>query len=463
MLSLPLVPRHAPVAPLNADAQLALADLLRQQRFTKRLKHHLTQAADQLTAVAEQLNERGTNYSVEYRKKCRRAEANGEEENQLDKTEYEDFQRKLQDLTRAMDNGVRAVVDDQTWVESLPDIMRQIARKAVEASQRQTQHPDDEEEDESATAYPPAPAAEELPSTLITTTREDLATDWASKTLTERYSQNNTYVGFYRGVHDAKNPSEDGPPIPHHSLWFANEEDINPSYVAPGTQKQRPRRPRGPSNEGGEHDGEEDLLSSDIEIAREKISIKCPITFLPFTDPLTSTRCPHSFDKPGIMAMLHRTQTRLPFTDAQNAELAQIRDHRARLRREKEIGTPAIPCPVCSIMLSGADLRPDPVLLRKVQRIQAAEAREREAANSGLNSDSESSDDEDGIVASGKGTQRRPVGLESSPAPASAGRKKKRKSAMEIQRERARSRSRGISVVPQTQLQGSEDREMEDD
>ena len=464
MPALALLPRQPPVAPLTADAQQALADLQRPQKITKRLTHHLTQAADQLANVAEQLNDRGARYTVEYQKKRRRAEANGEEEDEQEKTGYEDFQKELQDLTRTMDNGVRAVVDDQTWVDGLPEIMTQIGRKATasaEASRRHIQHVDGGEEDEdgSASTFPPAPAVEDVPSALLNKAREDLAANWASKTLTERYSQHNTYVGFYRSVHDARNLGEDGPPIPHHSLWFASEEDVNPSYVPPGTQSRQTRRARGPANE----EDDEDLHSSDVEIARERISIKCPITFLPYTDPLTSTKCPHSFDRPGIMDMLHRTPIFFPLTDAQTAELAQITNRQARSRREAEIRSPRIHCPVCSIPLAETDLRPDPALLRKVQRIQAAEARQMEAASSDLNSNSDSSDDDDeGIVAPGKGTQRKPVGLDSSPP--RRGEKEKR-IAMEIkkEKERARSKSRGIVVVPQTQVDGGHDEEMDDD
>ncbi len=458
MPALPLVPRQPPVAPLNAEAQQALAYLQRQQKITKRLNHHLTQAADQLANAAVQLNDRGTNYTLEYRRKCKRAEANGEEEDEQEKTAYEGFQRKVEELTRTMDNGIRSVVDDQTWVDTLPEIMERIARKAEASAatsqqQQQTQDTDGEADEDQATAETPAPAPEDVPSTLIKTAAEDLASKWSSKTLTERYSQHNAYVGFYRGVYDARNPGEDGPPIPHHSLWFANEEDVNGSYIAPGTQTQtqRTRRQnRGASNEeDAENEQDNQDSSSDIEIAREKISIKCPITFLPFTDPLTSTKCPHSFDRSGIMDMLRRTQTSLPLTDAQAAEVAQAPNNAARSRKMAEFRIKAIPCPVCSVMLAAADLKPDPVLLRKVKRIQAAEARKQEARTSDADSNSDDSDDSDEIVA--PGTQRKPVGLGSSPARRGV-KEEKRKSALEIKRERARSKSRGVSVVPQTQL-----------
>lgn len=465
MPALPLVPPQPPVAPLNAEAQQALADLQGQRGITKRLTHHLSQAANLLAVVAGQLNDRGTSQGVEYRKKRRRAEANAEEENQQEKTEYEDFQRKVQDLTRKMDYGVRAVVDDQNWVDALPDVMKEIARQAKASAVSQShlqQRIDDGEEGDVANTYPPAPTADEVPSALIKAAREDVAAEWMSKTLTERYSQHNTYVGFYRMVHDAKNPGDDGLPIPHHSAWFANEEGANRCYVPPGSQARRNRQHRGSAKASEEEEEGCQDESSDVEIARERISIKCPITFLPFTDPLTSTKCPHSFDRPGIMEMLRRTQTSLPLTDAQTAELAGIPSKQKRERRAAELRTPAIACPICSILLAESDLRPDPVLLRKVQRVQEAEAREMEGASSDTDSNSASSEgDDDGIRVAGRGTQSKPVGLGSSPGSVVAA--GKTRTALKMKQERARSQSRAISMVPQTQLEGDEDEEMEDE
>jgi E3 SUMO-protein ligase NSE2 len=448
MPSIPLVPRQSPIAPLNAEALQALADLQRQQKTAKRLTNHLNRVAEQISTSAVQLNERSANYTVEHGKKRRRAQANEEEENEEENTDYEAFQSKVQTLTRKLDNGVRSVVDDQTWLETLPEVLKNIseqANSAVEPPRRQTHPTNDDDEEEPTTAYPAAPSESETPLTLLQSAKTSHTSTWTAQTLTARYSQHNTYVGFYRSVHDARNPHEDAPPLPHHSLWFAAEEDVKASYVPPGTQPQRLRNDEG--------------SSSDIEIAREKISLKCPITLLPFTDPLTSTKCPHSFDSPGILDMLRQTGTFLPLTDEQTAQLARIPDARARARKDRELRTLAVMCPVCSVLLSRDDLRPDPVLLRKVKRHLEREKREREAAARGLDSDSdgsEESEDEDGIVVSGRGTQRRPVGVGSSPPPPS---ETKRKSALEIkrERERARSKSRGISVVPATQLGGDEE------
>jgi hypothetical protein len=170
----------------------------------------------------------------------------------------------------------------------------------------------------------------------------------------------------------------------------------------------------------------------DVEIAAERVSLRCPITFLPFKDPLTSRKCPHSFEKDAILDMLRLSSKYLPFTADHEVELSQIRDRYALERKKREIGTRTIECPVCSCTLTEADLRPDPVLLRKVKRLEAARKRQQNPA-----SDSEEEEDE-----APRGTQRIPVGLGSSPMMRASG------MAEAIKKERARSSSR----IPQTQL-----------
>ena len=143
-----------------------------------------------------------------------------------------------------------------------------------------------------------------------------------------------------------------------------------------------------------------DEEDSDVEIASERISLKCPITLLPFKDPLSSTKCPHSFEKDAILDMLRLSSDYLPFTASQELELTQIRDRRALERKKKEMGTPIVECPVCSCTLVAADLKPDPVLLRKVKRVEAATKRQQNPA-----SDSEEEDE------APRGTQSTAFGL----------------------------------------------------
>jgi hypothetical protein len=423
-----------PVAPLNPAAQQALTELLQAQASRKRLAASLNDAAKKLTEVAGQLNDRGTELRQRHARLQARLEANGEEMDEEERIEYDTFQAKVKDLTQKMDHGIRDVIDGQTWLENVPDTLKAVAMRTgalAEATQQQTQGPtpivtqrnrsedgEDMDADEAENVDPlivKPPQPSDAPIALLRSTFADQSSSWRSKSLTERYANSNEYTGFYRTVYDAKNPGENAPPIPHASLWFAEEED--------------PGRLPLPRSQARQVEDEED---SDVEIASERVSLKCPITLLPFKDPLTSTKCPHSFEKDAILDMLRLSSDYLPFTANQQLELSQIRDRRALDRRKKEIGTPTVKCPVCSCTLAAADLNPDPVLLRKVKRVEAATKRQQNPA-----SDSEEEDDEPL-----RGTQRKAFGLGSSPARRASGK------AEVIKKERARSNS----IIPQTQL-----------
>lgn len=128
-------------------------------------------------------------------------------------------------------------------------------------------------------------------------------------------------------VHDAKHPGDDAPPVPHASTWFRHMED-------------------GTAQENAESD-------DDIAIEREKVSLRCPLTFLTFKEPVTSTKCPHSFERTAIEDMIKKSTYMLTLP----------RGHPRQGQRGRYVK-----CPVCELPLTKEDLRPDPVLLRKVRR-----------------------------------------------------------------------------------------------
>ncbi|RMJ22800.1 hypothetical protein PHISP_06338, partial [Aspergillus sp. HF37] len=181
--------------------------------------------------------------------------------------------------------------------------------------------------------------------------------DWERLSFTERYASNNAYIGFYRVVHDAKHPGDEVPPLPHSSTWFAHVEDTTAPSTSTTTQRSpaasRPgkRRAREPSP----------AESDDVAIERERVSLKCPLTLLPFRDPVTSTKCPHSFEREAIEGMLAQSPLDRPVPGA---------GRRGRVRLVK--------CPVCSLELTAEDLRSDAALLRKVRRMEAMTQREEE-------------------------------------------------------------------------------------
>lgn len=151
-------------------------------------------------------------------------------------------------------------------------------------------------------------------------------------------------------VHDSKFPGDDVPPLPHSSTWFEHMEDTNARSGAPARTRNQ--------NRGLSPAGSDD----DIAIERERISLKCPLTLIPYVDPVTSTKCPHSFEREAIMDMIKSSPT----------TIAPPASRRGQRRVH------VVKCPVCSIPLTADDLRPDPVLLRRVRRAQELQEREEE-------------------------------------------------------------------------------------
>jgi hypothetical protein len=144
-----------------------------------------------------------------------------------------------------------------------------------------------------------------------------------------RYSSHNDYIHFKRMVHDARY-GDDGPPLPAPKFWFSERGSPAPGLTS--TQ----------------HRNDSD---DDIAIERETISTRCPITLQNFKDPVTSTKCPHSFEGEAILQMIKQSGARIGSR-----------------------GDRAVQCPVtgCEQMLSAQDVRPDPILVRKIRRIQKA-------------------------------------------------------------------------------------------
>lgn len=192
------------------------------------------------------------------------------------------------------------------------------------------------------------------------------------------YSANNTYVGFYRIVHDSQHHGNDIPPLPHASTWFSHLEDPPSSqYPSPSSTTSSPTQP--PRQSRPQHQAAHpssspsSSRSSSIAIEREIISLKCPLTLLTFRDPVTSTKCPHSFERDAIESMLAQSRLTVPLPDLARSAGSTRSARRLRMVR----------CPVCSAFLTERDLESDPVLLRRIRREEALRAREDEDESGG--------------------------------------------------------------------------------
>lgn len=138
------------------------------------------------------------------------------------------------------------------------------------------------------------------------------------------------YTDFRRTLWDAQNPDVPMPPVRH---WFDDDNDgVNGG-----------RGGAGAGAAGGTDGGSDD----ELEVSRERVSYRCPITQTPFVRPVTARDCKHSFEKDAILQML-----------------------------QQQRGAMQCPVPGCAKSLKPSTLEDDDYLLIKMKRYNQRMERE---------------------------------------------------------------------------------------
>ncbi|OJD23889.1 hypothetical protein ACJ73_04758 [Blastomyces percursus] len=431
------LPTYQPqVAPFNATTLHKLSQLQRFPRLTA-MQTQLKAAAQALTECAGMVNDRLADA------KAREARRAGMKRTAVDKDEEEveqddgegkevnnrivDLEERVKTVTGELEEKMRQIVDAEARTISLTDALNRIHQQAVEAVAAQPQakrrrmrrRPGEEsEEDEGEDQDDGELSVEEAPqirnggtSKMLRKELKEKKAQWKETSLTDRYTTNDRYIGFYRIVHESKYPGDEIPPLPHPSTWFAAVEQPTTATLDEATTT---NAASGAKDAKGEPTVDD---SDDLAIRSERVSLRCPITLLPFTDPVKSKKCPHSFERTAIFAMIERSKKRI-----------------IMLANGKRV--PCIECPVCSVPISTHDLDTDVVTVRRLRR--AEERREREEEQGGEEEDGEDvHDGEEAVV-------ERAV------------RKGQRKGRAEMNTEREqeskREESREPSMVPDTQM-----------
>ena len=369
-------PYEVPTFSLNPAGQRALAQLNHTHSLRK-LDESLSEAQSALSNAAAEINDRLTAKERAARKRKDAEDGDNEDADQS----LDELRDKVERMTQRMDESMRKMIDGQHSVQFMKGSVASAAEHAranasTQAStqnvrsqrrrRRETSNGDDEDqdsEDEYQDFVPTDPTTGAAKQTaLLESFRsklEDERTRYQSHSLTARYANNNDYRDFRRVIHDAKHPDGDVR-LAHHAEWF-NEGDA----PAPGVTT------RGRANA-------EEMDDDDIAISRTNVSTKCPLTLQEFKSPLTSNKCPHSFESDAILSMLSTSTAR---------------------ENNKPGGERQVQCPVsgCSQRLTRNDLHTDAVLIRQIQRIQRARELEAEDAE-------DEEPDENGIS-----IQRRPT------------------------------------------------------
>lgn len=228
----------------------------------------------------------------------------------------QNFDKRVTDMTKRMEDTMRKIIDAQYAAhitqEELQHTSRQAATNARALQQeRLTQTQQRDEDDDEQTDYDPTlPGATQrsaavplvVPHDLFQTRLQAQVAHYDALAPGARYAEHADYTGFKEAVHHASYVEGAAPPLAHRSTWFA-----------------------GGRGGGGEDDDDE------VAIAGENISTKCPITLVDFVEPVTSGKCPHSFERSAILEMIACSNT---FAGGSN-------------RRGAVDGVRTVACPVC--------------------------------------------------------------------------------------------------------------------
>ncbi|KAF2279727.1 uncharacterized protein EI97DRAFT_448390 [Westerdykella ornata] len=369
-----LPPYRKPSHPLTPEAQQKLAHIY-STKDAETLEKKTAQAIQLLTQLAGTINDALRERDARVQRRRKKWE-NGEraEEQEVEEEKLRVLREEVGRMTEGLERSVREAIDDGEAGRRIQEVLAWLKREAgvrmrrewegrmsqvqtqtqMQTQGRQTQTQkrrrrdtdadmddgeEEEEEDEGLTPGPTPLGQERVELTglsdMYTDRMERKRLEYQSFSHQARYAQNNDYIGFKQVVHDATF-GDDGPPLPRAETWFSERGAPAPGITAMG-------------------DGDDD----DIVMDRATVSTRCPITFQQFKEPFSSKKCPHSFEKTAILQFIRRSET--------------------KVRGER-----AIQCPVsgCEQMLTANDLHEDLVLIRKIKRMQKAEAQDAEESES---------------------------------------------------------------------------------
>lgn len=286
---------ETPTCPLDEGARRALTELSNNQdarKYGEQLNQSLKALENSVRDINDKYSQRKMNLKSLQEKRREKGVEKSEAERQMEQV-VEKLRKEVPQLTKSSDLAVREIID---WKVELADGKRamEITKERVQeaaahapppprprGARRRRDRDGDNEDDEGEDGEmddvdddgPPVQIPGPL--TFLKEERDKLAADYASKSLYERYGLDNDYIHFKGIWHDAEFGQE-GKVLPDASRWF-NEDG------------------------GGGGDEEDD----DLIVQEEHIDLRCPLSLVEMSDPVTGRKCRHAFERVAIEEYLN--------------------------------------------------------------------------------------------------------------------------------------------------------------
>lgn len=278
-----------PSCPLSDAARRDLNDLSHARTtvvYQQQLDDSVGLLGSSIGDLHEQLREQRDRLESLRAKRQEKGNEKTPDEERLE-THVADLETRVNALTDSFEEAIRVVIDYKAELEDEGLIITDLYNAAaadVAQSQRRPRRGDDaeaaEESDDDVDSKDLA-----APSILerFKDMRAKKKADYTAMDMHQRYALNNDYAGFKKLWHDAM-AGEDGPPLPDASRWFRPD----------GRPVMRATTP------GAADDDDDD----DIAVAREVLSINCPLTLQPMKQPYSNRKCKHTFEKAALLDYL---------------------------------------------------------------------------------------------------------------------------------------------------------------
>ncbi|RSL62470.1 hypothetical protein CEP54_005696 [Fusarium duplospermum] len=275
-----------PSCPLSDAARRDLNDLSHARTtvvYQQQLGDSVGLLGISISDLHEQLREQRDRLEALRAKRQEKGNEKTADEERLE-THVADLEARVNGLTDSFEEAIRTVIDYKAELEDEGLIITDLYNTAaadVAQSQRRPRRGDDaevEEDDDVDSKDLAAPSILER----FKDMRAKKKADYTAMNMHQRYALNNDYAGFKKLWHDAM-AGEDGPPLPDASRWFRPDG-----------------RPVMRTTPGAADDDDDD----DIAVAREVLSINCPLTLQPMEQPYSNRKCKHTFEKTALLDYL---------------------------------------------------------------------------------------------------------------------------------------------------------------
>ena len=331
---------RAPTYPLSSTTERELSSIA-ATHSNRKYDHHLDQSIQLISRTVGPLNEMVQVCKEKLEEWGRRREAKAREQGQvITKTDREvDMERRIEELemqvaeqTLALEKelrniiGKKAALQDEKqclqqavnqvrgrkrkYEDAKQELRRAKAEREANRSENGGEENDRQQEERDVEDEEPVEDDQDVgitPLRQFNLARDSQRQEYEGLSPYQRYGADNDYAAFRKVVHDAQHP-DDGTNLPHAKRWF--DENGKPAHLLPCAR--RLQIGDGRNLHRNVEDGKEDEEDEDIVIAGESRDWRCPLSMVVLEDPVTSKKCPHSFEKAAFRDYLRTSMGTAP-------------------------------------------------------------------------------------------------------------------------------------------------------